>query len=345
MPTKRMRLPNGFGQISKIKSKRLREPYRAMITVGKTEEGRPICKILKPKGYFKTYNEAYEALMEYNKDPYDLTDLLTVEQLYDKWLPEYLKKVQAATARPVLASWKRCENIKEMLVRDLRSRHCKACIESAPTTVTKKNVQRLLNLMLDYAVEYDLTDRNYSRSVKISNSEPSESNGHIAFSTDELDTLWHHTDNSTVRMILVQCYSGWRPTELCDLLTENINTENWTMTGGMKTDAGKNRLVPIHKKIRDLVIQAKSAGDKYLFSPHLSYDTYKNHFYKTVKDLQLNPDHKPHDPRKTFVTLCKNAHVDEYAIKYMVGHAIKDITERVYTERDIEFLCTELNKV
>lgn len=31
--------------------------------------------------------------------------------------------------------------------------------------------------------------------------------------------------------------------------------------------------------------------------------------------------------------------------EYMVGHAIKDITERVYTERDIEFLCTELNKV
>lgn len=85
--------------------------------------------------------------------------------------------------------------------------------------------------------------------------------------------------------------------------------------------------------------------DKYLFSPHMTYETYKTKFYRIMKDLKLNPDHKPHDPRKTFVTMCKKAHVDEYAIKYMVGHAIKDLTERVYTERDVEYLCNELNKV
>lgn len=54
---KRMRLSNGFGKISKL-SGRLRKPYRSMITVGFTEEVRPICKILKPVGYFETYNEA-----------------------------------------------------------------------------------------------------------------------------------------------------------------------------------------------------------------------------------------------------------------------------------------------
>lgn len=47
--TKHMRLPNGFGQISKLKNQRLRKPYRAMVTVGKTDTGRPICKLLKPE--------------------------------------------------------------------------------------------------------------------------------------------------------------------------------------------------------------------------------------------------------------------------------------------------------
>ena len=42
----RMRLPNGFGQISEIKGRNLRHPFRAMVTVGVTEHGRPICKIL-----------------------------------------------------------------------------------------------------------------------------------------------------------------------------------------------------------------------------------------------------------------------------------------------------------
>ena len=31
---KRRRLPNGFGQISEIKNRKLRNPFRAMITVG-----------------------------------------------------------------------------------------------------------------------------------------------------------------------------------------------------------------------------------------------------------------------------------------------------------------------
>ena len=61
---KRRRLPNGFGQISELKGKSLRKPYRAMVTIGKTDEGKPICKLLQPIAYFETYNEAYQALVE-----------------------------------------------------------------------------------------------------------------------------------------------------------------------------------------------------------------------------------------------------------------------------------------
>lgn len=41
----------------------------------------------------------------------------------------------------------------------------------------------------------------------------------------------------------------------------------------------------------------------------------------------------------------KNAGVNDYAIKRMVGHSISDITEGVYTERPLIFLQTELSKV
>ena len=78
---KRRRLPNGFGQISEIKNRNLRNSFRAMVTVGKTSTGRPICNPLKPESYFQTYNEAYMALVEYNKSPYDLEPAMTVQQL------------------------------------------------------------------------------------------------------------------------------------------------------------------------------------------------------------------------------------------------------------------------
>lgn len=66
-----------------------------MVTVGKTPEGKPICKPLRPESYFATYNDAYAALVEYNKNPYDLEPSITMQELYDKWLPEYEKTVKS----------------------------------------------------------------------------------------------------------------------------------------------------------------------------------------------------------------------------------------------------------
>jgi len=61
--------------------------------------------------------------------------------------------------------------------------------------------------------------------------------------------------------------------------------------------------------------------------------------------LSLNPDHKGHDGRVTFVTMAKKAEMDEYAIKRIVGHHISDLTERVYTQRDLRWLKNEIQKI
>lgn len=45
--------------------------------------------------------------------------------------------------------------------------------------------------------------------------------------------------------------------------------------------------------------------------------------------------HKPHDGRKTFITLAKKYNVDEYAIKYIVGHSISDLTELDWLREEI----------
>ena len=90
-PNKRRRLPNGFGQISEIKGRNLRNPFRAMVTVGKDKNGKPICKPLKPESYFPTYNDAYTALVEFNKNPYDLEPSITVKELFticESWMFE-----------------------------------------------------------------------------------------------------------------------------------------------------------------------------------------------------------------------------------------------------------------
>ncbi len=65
-----------------------------MVTVGKDAYGRPICKLLKPQAYFETYNDAYIALVEYNQNPYDLSDDIIMSQLYERWSEEYFKTLK-----------------------------------------------------------------------------------------------------------------------------------------------------------------------------------------------------------------------------------------------------------
>lgn len=372
---KRRRLPNGFGQISEIKNRNLRNPFRAMVTVGKDEKGRPICKPLKPESYFPTYNEAYAALVEYNKNPYDLNPAITMRELYERWTTEYFETLKSKSSiRTITCAWAYCSSIYGMRAMDIRARHIKGCMEEGiaiikgeerhPTAGVKARIKSMFNLMFDYALEYEIVDRNYARTFNVSEDIIQEKDqskrGHIPFKDEEIQILWDNVGvKQYVDIVLIQCYSGWRPQELGLLKLENVNLDNWTFIGGMKTAAGTNRTVPIHSKIRDLVKkryqEALALGSEYLInctdtnthrsSIMLTYDKYQKRFEKVIKELKLNPQHRAHDGRKHFVTMAKKFNVDEYAIKYMVGHSINDITEKVYTQRDIEWLKTEIEKI
>ena len=62
-----------------------------------------------------------------------------------------------------------------------------------------------------------------------------------------------------------------------------------------------------------------------------------------MKYLKLTQ--RPHETPHTFITKAKACNVDEYILKLIVGHAIDDITEKVYTHRTIDQLRAEMEKI
>ena len=46
-------------------------------------------------------------------------------------------------------------------------------------------------------------------------------------------------------------YTGLRPTELLEIQTENVHLDEKYMAGGMKTEAGKDRIIPLNDKIQE----------------------------------------------------------------------------------------------
>ena len=358
--SRRKRLPNGFGQISELKSQNLRKPYRAMVTIGKDSNGRPICRLLKPEAYFRTYKEAYEALLKYNSGPADYSSFITVQELYERWKEDKSQKVGLSVVRAYQTYWNYCDSIKNKIVQDVRVNDIRNLIENSgrrdksgniirPTEQQKARIRQLMNMVFDYAVTYELLDRNPARVYSSATAVTVEAETHHkAFTSDEISILEQaaKTDRFAA-LVLIQCYSGWRPGEMCNLKLEDVNINDWTFTGGMKTKAGIGRIVPIHSKIRSYVDEQlqEAVSGKYKSFTGYSYRNYLYKFHELLTDLNLDTTHQPHDPRKTFVTMAKAASVDEYAIKYLVGHTIKDLTERVYTERSINWLRNELEKI
>lgn len=350
---KRLRLPNGFGRITKIKG-RTRKPYRAMVTVGKDDNGRPIGKLLKPVSYFETYNDAYAALVEYNRDPYDLSNTMTVEEVYDRWLAQLDKPPE----KYMKAAWKYLSIVKDMEFRLVRIKHIKLTLDEgyiivngkrrSPSDSTKFRIKVLWNQLFDYAIELDITDKNYARLYKKGNAKLETKNEHIVYTDDEMKILWENIDNPIAKILLFQCYTGFRPQELFAIKSSDVHLDEGYIEGGMKTEAGKNRIVPIHPLIKDLVKDFLSDDAETLISnpdKNWTYHAYAYRFKLFLKDYGLNTNHRPHDGRKHFVTLAKKYNVDEFAIKRIVGHKITDITESVYTDRDVSWLIEEMSKI
>lgn len=356
---RRKRLPNGFGQITEIKG--LRKPFRVSVTIGKNDVGKPICKLLKPEAYFKTYNDAYGALLEYNKRPYELNSIISMQELFDRWFETYSRKdVSKNRLDSFKVGWKYCQSVYDLLVQNLRIPHIKYCLEygtydrksgvtSLPVSMVQV-VKTIFDLMLDYAVEYELVDKNYSRLISLKNMENLKytvKSGHISFSEEELNDLWNKCDDVNIRLILINCYTGFRPSELISITTDNVHLDEKYIIGGSKTKAGINRIVPIHPKIFGFIEDFYSSDNKYLFNDYgiNKYPNYRKDFTDTIKLYNFNQNHKLHDCRKTFVTLAKKYELNEYAIKYIVGHSINDITEKTYTDRDPKWLYTEMLKI
>lgn len=150
--------------------------------------------------------------------------------------------------------------------------------------------------------------------------------------------------------MLIMIYTGWHIGELLSMRTDDVDLQEWTMRGGSKTQAGKNRIVPIHPRIRPLIKKLYNPNQEYLIpSPDgksaLSYYTYRDVYFRRIMEQLQMPDHRPHDCRHTFASEADTAGMNKLCIKPIIGHASQDITNRVYTHKTIEELRQEIEKI
>lgn len=332
------RLPNNYGSVTKLSGSR-RRPYIVKKVKGWKENGQPIYAIV---GYAVTREEGLALLAAYNADPWDVDKAkITLNQLFELWKTTKLPKLGRSLGAGLKSSYKHITDLSEKPYRTIKAFEMQKCIDdcerSPSTQATIKNLWRHLDR---FALELDIPTKSYSSLLTAESIPPTS---RVPFSKDEIKTLWEHQADPWIDTVLILIYSGWRITEFVNLTRDDIDLVEGTMRGGIKTDAGKNRIVPIHSKIRPLIEHRFAEGEYYLVpgkhrgrGKQCIPQTYRTHFYEALTALGMS--HTPHECRHTFETLLDAAGANRRCIDLMMGHVSKDTGNRVYNHKTLDDL-------
>lgn len=337
-----MKLPNGYGSVYKLSGNR-RKPFAARVTTGWTIDGKQEYKYI---GYFSKRSEALTALAEYNQNPFDIDRKnITFAETYELWKEQTFPDLKKSSINNYKGGFKHCAAIHNKKMRELKTVHLQAIINNSNLALeTLKHDKNLMNQVFKFAIENDIVFKNYASFVKIKK-EKSESIRKV-FTPEEVEALWQ-SDNPYAEVPLVLLYSGLRINELLTIEKKNVFLEERYMTGGLKSKAGKNRIIPIHNKIMPIIRRRFENCENYLFETKkkkiLQYNYFNQNYWKQLMD-ELNLEHTTHDCRATFASKIDNTAANKTAVKRILGHSNSDITEH-YIHKNIDDLLEAINLI
>lgn len=355
-----MRNPNNYGTITNL-GKGRRKPLAVRVHVGSklTPDMREIPQY-KYIGYFENTPEgkkaAIQLLAEYNQG-HEASAIMkkpTFFELANEWLGRHEMSLNTNNSDNVdsniahyKASLNKCAYIKDKPIDKISFKDVQNVADSV-TTMSKSSVMKLKTLIngtFDLARRNRYIPENFICDVDFNYARKSDSI-HEPFNEDEIKKLWEMSQDREVKALLIMIYTGFRPTEFMRIENKNVHLEDKYIVGGMKTDAGRDRIVPIHEKIVPFIRYFMS-DDEYLFNNQgkmWSYSRYVVAYWNPLMK-RLNMNHLPHDTRHTCATLLDRAGANPNCIKDILGHAREGVTNKVYVDKILKDLINAINLI
>lgn len=347
-----MRLPNNYGQVIKLSGKR-RRPYAVRVKTGENVNGSPIYRYLN---YFEKRNDALTFLGKYNDGQISISnkELSSVifRDVFDGWITERekYKTVSLKTHESYVCAFNQLKPLHNRIFSSITIQELQEQIDRyngmSASTINKPIA--LLKSMYKYAIKEKYVTEDLSQYI-IRVSANDKIDKHKAFTHEEILKIREEADtgNEDAMRIMIYIYTGFRASELLEMKVENVDLDMKRMIGGKKTENGKNRQVPIHNSIMKYVKHFYNPQNVYLFEEYGNQIKYmhfmKYHAQSFFKERKM--EHTMHDTRHTCATLLKEYGCDELCRKRILGHAVTDLTDRVYTHIEFPQLLAEINKI
>ena len=306
-------------------------------------------------GTYATSGEAVEMLDQFNADqtPLNRKDY-TFSDIYEQWSPNAFAKIGEKSRASYEDAYAKSTDLYQKRIRDLKTDDYQKIIDNLVKQGFSRSLcekQRLLfSQLCQYAMKQDIIDKNYAKFLELPCRDEVKTR---ILSDDEMDRIFKMVSDpqysDTAKITLVLCYTGMRINELLRMERANVHLTDRYMIGGEKTEAGRNRTIPIHETIVPYIAEWLH-GNTTKWLLHTSADTARDadNVRKAFRRLMKACDIEgvtPHTCRHTAATKLVAAKVQPEIIKQILGHSDFSMTVNRYTHTQASDLIAGINQI
>lgn len=318
---KALKRANGTGTVYKLQGRRKR-PWVA-------------AKRKVVIGYYETKTAATEALNRLTGRSLDERYNMTFADVFEVWKLEHYKELTKSGRAQYDTSFQVFSVLHGKKFRDLRTADFQAVIDQhmGKTHSTVSKYKQLITQMSKWAIREELITTNFASFVKLPENVKKEKE---IFSEEDIKKL--ESDGSEAsKIVLMLIYTGMRIGELFSLSTEDYHKTY--VIGGEKTEAGRNRVIPIRPEGRKYFQYfADQAEGPLLLSGYTGQRVIANFrrrdYYPLLDRLEIARK-TPHATRHTYASRARKAGMSPEILQKILGHADYNTTANIYVHTDI----------
>lgn len=321
---KALKRANGTGTVYKLSGRRAR-PWVAA-------KNRVII------GYYERKTDALDALERLNGKPLTERYNMTFAEVFEAWKAEHYKEIGKQSIRSYDAAFKVFASLHDKKFRDLRTADFQAVLAphmgKSRSTVSKH--KNLITQMSEWAMREEICTTNFAQFIKVPEAMKKEKD---IFTEEDIQKL-EKDGSDAAKIVLMLLSTGMRIGELFSLPVADYHGAY--VVGGEKTDAGRNRIIPIRPEGRQYFeyFVARATGELLIsgYSGQKVVENFrKRDFYPLLDRLGISKK-TPHATRHTYASRAVKEGLAPEMLQKILGHADYSTTANVYTHIDPETL-------
>ena len=339
---RRRRRPRGTGSVWKD----ARNKSRPFVAV--TADGTRI-------GTFATSGEAVKALDDVNASKISPErQTYTLADVYDRWSELHYPKITVKAQQSYANAYRKAVALHDRRIAELKTedyqRVLSQMMEAGASRSLCEKERQLFSQLCQYAINQDIIHTNYSTALVLPEASAPKTR---VLSADEVQSIRTMTDDArlgeTARIALALIYTGMRLNELLTARRENVHADEGYLIGGEKTEAGRDRVIPLHPDIMPYILQWLDGNDTpYLIPSKYGLPRDHNNVRKSFNSLMRKLGIEgvtPHTCRHTAATKFAAAGLPPEVTKQILGHADITTTLNIYTHPDVQNLIENARRV